>query len=525
MFKITNNGLPVINRNYRVSSIEKAFLKIKNGTITNEDINSSVWEKMPETSLGTFEKEGHNLNLSSIYSMGPGIKHDTQTTKNIINILLNHQGLELLELLNGTPASTTTLGYIVPSVWLHRPGNKGVFKTNKEGEAEGKISPGAAILLDSTNKPISLIEVVKNKTCTIDISQKGEGLKISYLQLNAANKTNGGQATINLDQTLDLRLSVAQKLTLHGGKLTLITWPNGVNPQTIDGLIIDSVSSSENQPINYYKSNNSYIITLPPSNSDWTLSIKVHLNSDAFEQSTGNFIPIIQNFTLIAQFLANDGVYSQASSPTINTSGINFVMTNTTGNRLIKGQSYYLGRQAGNKSEFYSTSGNWVQQKNDVSEYQTLSGGEQYTIGSQKSVTNTLAQASTAFSLSQINSINQSLIKIVGLGSGSYFLENKESHKKILFSVYRRNLVNSKGSLTIITSANNAIYQSPVINAQIPDFRAGYQEYNVLTSNGRLVNYELMRPLYIIFDLAVFSVIVILSGLLILRIGGTNGRN
>ncbi len=539
----TSKGVPVFNTQFTIKNLQNAYNKIKNGTITSDNVNSSAWQE-------TEQQRG--VIVADTFGIGPGVQHTSEESESILRKMLNSGAVDLVDELNDNPGSTSI---------FHYPNNVVRRYTNNDGEALATTESGLNGIFDNDGDLIQLLRVKDNNTnkFTVDINSTTNLFEGKIINLSDDMKANANSYTVEFGQELTYQLTIDKSLLTQD-------LPLAINPQT--NLVVDDVSIpftkvpaygdtislkslgvtadnsiNSNASLTVLKSQIQskfyknilwgYAVTVPKSDTSVTLTIKAHLapevklNSQLQGATTdGSLIPmefLVGDSDLSAQtnFFMNIVATTNTGSlhysmPTVRTSGINFASVDASGKKFEKKRSYILGYEK-NSQKFVYGDNKWNPVSSldnlDLSTVQTFSGGNQYYLGG----TATAIPLSTelfSFNAVENRKINESLIKFLGLGQGKkYFLypaDNREvGEKELLFTVYNKDSLRANGQIINQTSIGKAQYEDYNINSLIPDYRAGSVEYNIIGSNQNSIA-TLLRIIFTIAGLCLLIIAVLI---------------
>jgi len=537
----TSKGNPVFNDKFYIMNLQKAYNKIKKGTITSEDVNSAAWQKV-EQQRGVFVKDTFGIDF--------GVKHSADDTESILRNLYNSGASNLVDQLNGHKETTQ----------LHFPENISRRYTDNNGKAEGTTEAGINGVFDADGDLVQLIRVKKGSSndFTIDINSTTALFKGEITNLSNAVKANTNSFTVEFGQEVAYQLTIDKSLLAQDLPLVINPQANVViddisipytqvaahgdtiNLQSL-GLTTDNsisatasltVLKSQIQTKFYNNTLWGYAMTVPQSDSDVTITIKAHLapevkiKADLQGVTTNGEITPMEftvgasdlsaktNFFMNLVAMTSTGPL-EYSMPTLRTSGINFASVNLNGSRLENKNSYFLGYEKDNQKYIYGQN-QWNLVSNleniDPTTMQVFSGGNQYYLGG-ASIPIPVNTNLFSFNAEKNRKINESLIKFIGLGQGKkYFLypleEVEGERKEIPFTVYNKDHLRSNGQRITSTSIGNAQYGDYKINGLIPDFQAGSTEYNVV-----MPQHNLFNPRIIVFS-ELCGIVILIIGFL-----------
>lgn len=512
----TSKGNPVYNSKFYIMNLQRAYDKIKNGTITSHDVNSAAWQAV-EQQRGVFVKDTFGIDF--------GVRHSSEKAESIIRNMYESGGGDLVNELNEQTSFYS----------LHFPDNLSRRYTNNKGEAEATTEAGLNGVFDKNGNLIQLIRVENGEVndFTIDVNSTTDLFDGKITNLPKIAKANNNSYTVEFGQEVTYHLTIDKSLLTQD-------LPLAINPQT--NLVIDDISVpftkvpaygdtislqslgittdssiSPNASLAVLKSKIQskfyknilwgYAVTVPQSDKNVTLTIKAHLAPEVKLNSQLQGITTDGSLTPMEFVVGDSDLSSQTnffmnivattntgsldySMPTVRTSGINFASVNDSGTKLERKQSYILGYEKDNQKYIYGDN-KWSPVSSldnvDLSTVQTFSGGNQYYLGGSASAI-PLNTKLFSFNAVENRKINESLIKFLGLGQGKkYFLypvnDQKAEGKELPFTVYNRDSLRSNGQRVTHTSIGEAQYEDYDINGLIPDYQAGSVEYNVTVSN------------------------------------------
>ena len=533
--KVTASGEPIQNGTFAAGNYQTAYEHIISGTFPNSVTNTPDWRGAQNTE--------HMIVVAGL-TVGENNKHSDSEAKTIISTLFS-TNFKLLQSINETNNGTDIMSFNPPSNFVRMRTPSGSNETtDAKGRTVAKVSTGLTAIVDGSSQGIvKLITVTPGmKEITIDTdSLPSYKLKVSKKMLSPTALTKiilRPDANIVIDET-----SVPNTVS------SLI--PPIINP----GVTFDPLSSPDqlskvaetigatliSWQINMYE------LVIPPTDSDVSIDIKAHLspvvylNDISIQQGTSitttkMTIPIEafsspdNNFGMTANVISPATVTQiTTSAPKINTTGINFVQVDTNINKLVRDSVYVLGKEVAGKKYLYDNQGKWSEVQSistiDPAGYTLLRGGNQYVFGDNNVSPIELNSTRFNYNYERDTKINESLIKLFGLGKGKdYFLyqvaspANYSMNKMpIGFSVFSDISTSPHGSQLIKTSMKMAANQSFKLNGFIPDYGAGTNEYNVLSvTPQKEIHFSAVKS--IIFPLLVLVLGIVILGVILVRV-------
>ena len=232
------------------------------------------------------------------------------------------------------------------------------------------------------------------------------------------------------------------------------------------------------------------------------------------------------NFQVTAQVGEGTTAASALAAP-LSSAGINFVLIDGEENKLVKDAQYVLGKKQDNKYYISSHSG-WkeVKQKDltqlNTDDYTVMSGGNIYNFGESEGIPMAVNPQNWNRDFQAIQSKNQSLLGIRGLGQGNqYFLMQVKApsgYNKIdqphYFTVH-----NDKDSTQISRNSDSigfAQSQAVGLNGQIPGYIAGTNEFNILSVTSNTDSLKINVKKSIIFPIVLIIFVIVLIGLVLI---------
>lgn len=536
----TSSGTPITGASFRAENFQIVYEKIKNGSFTKEDIDSSRFIGLKNQ----YDVKNGVVTLSNELTFGRGIRNTSQKSQGIIEILYNSKQIDFLQTMNEDSLNS-------PLIFkFHTPGIAGRFYTNDSGKAEATVDVGMTAILSPSNQLIKLVDVTKEtKAISVDTINQDSEIKVDLTNVPRTEVTKDGYTIVEYGERLDYQVTIKKEFLNSSTTLHIQPNPNIVidkisQPFTIKSNIpkeLDATQfgaeSGKMLTLNGVSDNiiqsfsrtyiNTYEVTIPESNKDFQLNITAHLApSVTLERELTNLPQIAtpQKVTLdfsdvtptvnkpngtisqgkVINFIAEndktgDNINYQTSN--IRTTGINFVTINAETNVLATDANYFLGKIVSGEKYLYSSSG-WkkvstLKNINDSS-YTKISGGKIQVLNLENSLEIPLNTAIWSFNAKEQNKINESLIEIRGLAKGvQYFLYEPEQEKIKQFKV-------SEDSL------KRAENQSFTFNGKIPGYSAGIQEYNAISVNSnKIISYSFFTKIVLPILLFVLLIIII----------------
>ena len=527
------------------------------GKFSSQVTNSSAWRESQNTE--------HVIVVAGL-TVGEGNKHTDSEAQTIISTLFS-TNFTLLQSINETNNGTDIMSFNPPSNFVRfQAPNGGNVTTDLKGRASAKVNTGLTAIVDGSSKGIIKLITVTPDMGEVKVDTNSLGISLSFA---SGNSKSSQPRTVELNQELHYTLKVSKKM-LNPTTPTKIdlrpdanividetSLPNTVTsliPPTINpGVTFDPLASPEQLSkiadtigsVLISWQINMYELTIPPTDSDVSIDIKAHLspvvyvNNVSILQGTSTNttkmnVPIKafsspdNNFGMTANVISQTtGTQITSSAPKVNTTGINFVEVDANKNKMVRDAVYILGKNVSGKKYLYDNQGKWseIQDLSTVSptSYTLLRGGNQYIFGDNDVSPIELNNTRFNYDYERDTKINQSLIKLFGLGEGKdYFLyqvaapTNYSVDKTpIDFSIFSENVVSPNGSQLTKTSMKTASNQSFKLNGLIPDYGAGTNEYNILAvTPQKEVHFSALKS--IIFPLLLLVLgIVVIGGILV----------
>ncbi|MDR0297268.1 MAG: hypothetical protein LBI11_01220 [Streptococcaceae bacterium] len=565
--KVDINGVPSAHTIYSATNVSAAFQQIKSGNISSQITQSNEWS-LVRTALN--ETSTNTLSLNNGLTIGTGKKLTDDETQSAIKALSQISstsgkvGLKLILAMNSTPTSSGQISY--PGVVFHNPESPLFGFTNSQGEGETAFTPGWILITDADTNFITLKNITKTTArLSINLANTDDLMTFDFQGQNSRNNL-----VVGYGREFSYYLKVSKAFTAYKSNYLIGTTKNTnividnayiVNGKQQTKLALTKTQLSEN-PLNVksYGTNNSLptdasiligngtkgIVSLSQTqevmkfsldsqSKDTLIKITAHLApiaDPALAQGAQNNLMIVGknpgSFPGLSFFAfgatKNSQVTSSYASP-IYTSGINFVMTDKSNTKLATGMEYALGKHENGNDYYFQTDGTWKvineNSQKTIQKSYILKGGKSYLINENNGVTSTPISFDPSTrvdsTLSGYKVISNSLIKILGLApSDTYFLypvkpltTDASGIKKQPFSVFNTPYTTVNNTQIRKTSIGFAKNQGTKINALIPDWIAGQNEYNILAIDGSLPtsNYSIM-PIFVIV-LAILAVLII----------------
>lgn len=557
--KVTSSGDPIQNGTFAAGNYQTAYEHIKSGTFPSSVTNSSAWR-------GTQNTE-HVIVVAGL-TVGENNKHSDSEAKTIISTLFS-TNFTLLQSINETNNGTDIMSFNPPSNFVRMRTPSGSSETtDAKGRAVAKVSTGLTAIVDGSSKGIVELITVTPGMKEVPIDTDSMGLSLSF---SSGNLKSGQPRTVELNQEIHYKLKVSKKMLspTNSTKIDLrpdanivideTSVPNTVAtliPPIINpGVTFDPLSSPEqlskvsktigatliSSQINMYE------LTIPPTDSDVSIDIKAHLspvvylNDISIQQGTSTNttkmnIPIEafsspdNNFGMTANVISpTTATQITTSAPKINTTGINFVQVDTNKNKLVRDSVYVLGKEVDGKKYLYDNQEKWSEIQSistiDPAGYTLLRGGNQYVFGDNDVSPIELNSTRFNYNFERDTKINESLIKLFGLGKGEdYFLyqvaspANYSMNKTpISFSIFSETSTSPNGRQLTKNSMKIASNQSFKLNGLIPDYGAGTNEYNILSvTPQKEIHFSAVKSIIIPLLLLVLGIVVI--GVILVRV-------
>lgn len=552
---VTNSGIPASGNVIYAATYQTAYESISTGKFSEEVLNSPTW--LDIAGDGVIQVAGHNI--------GKGETHDDTETIIIISQLFR-TNFELLQTINqsnnGIFGTFTSPSNILK---LHFPGESKKEYTDANGIAEGDVKEGLIVIMDSSRKLLYIGKAdAKSGQIKVDINAS-QGLSSTVDNLKDA-QTQGTLFTVSYNQTIEYTLKISKNL-LNKGRDTLLSLKPDSNliidytsiENTKTDLIPPIIASTVNFDTGASQSQLKkvaqqigegyigqklfdYNIKIPYTNKDVTIKIKAHLTPtvslEREVQQGGK--PIGEKMTIPVDafdspdyaFGINAKVFSstgegETRTPTINTSGINFVEADAQKATFAKGATYLIAKKTSQGTLLYDRSGNWKEtgdlSKIKVSDYFSIKGGSKYIIGQVKAETIPVSNQRFNYNFDKNTEINQSLIQIFGLGKGDYSLipvspaTGYELQKNFDFSIYMTYGTTSNGKPMTMTNLGFPTNESFKLNGLIPDYQTGKNGYTLLpvtSSKGTALN----KWKQVILPIAGMILFICLLGIVLVKV-------
>lgn len=564
--KLTTSGVPSTGTSLFAVSYQTADENITKGTYSKDIIDSSSW-------TSTQNPTG-NIQVAN-YQLGNGVTHSQSEAIAIISELFK-TNFTLLQTINETNSGIAGTFTTPPNfIQMSTPGAAKKQYTNSQGLAEATIGKGLVAIVGSNQNLLDLIEVDGNtKPVAIDTSN-GQGLSLSITNLKDY-QTSPSQYTISYGQDIEYQINLKKELLTPNGNTLVTLKPDSnlvIDSAAIGTTNLDLSESTLIPPIitapiqfdpnasaeqlqqisaqigdTYIPQKlNAYNINVPDTGNDVEVTVHAHIspsvtmsrtvmqNGQTAASPNGKNLDIPinafdshdYNFNLAVSAYPATGEVD-ASAPTVNTSGINFVEADATKNKMITGATYALGKKVNGQILFYSSSNTWQSVSNltdiDTASYLPLTGGNVYVIGYSQAQTIPVTTSRFNYNFNTNTKINQSLIKIFGLAQEKdYFLyqvkapqDYQADKNPIDFSVFRNYGATANGNPMTKSSVSTAKNQSFKLNGIIPDYVTGQNEYNLLSvSNQKTIP---MSKTKIIIPIVIIVVLIAIIGLILIKV-------
>lgn len=537
--KASTAGIPAVNQQFTASNFETVYNKIKNGSFASKDIDSSSWYKLGKD----FSEENGVITFPNGLGIGKNVKNDDAQAKSILKFLLGSGYNQQVQVFNGTPG--TGVSFILNnSVRFHLSGNAQKYFTNTKGESEAKLSMGMTAIFDGSGNFVKLADInEKTRNIRVDMANLNPNLSMTITNLSAKSKDVFNQYTVEYGQSIHYQLKVSKTwLTTKSSAIQLKPSANlKIDKISVDGKSVpyDRISllpdvlnlttygqtftpntDPKDGTVNQFNTTNignnlllqsiyGYNFSLASSHSDVNVNISAHVApSVSVDRKIGLSSGVTSALSIpINAYRSPSAVFNLSAvaikgtktmvcqSQNVNTSGINFAMVDGSDGQFAKGAQYVLGKEVNGQKYLYSDSKKWERVDSletiDTSYYFTLSGGKQYALDKSTGSAIVLNSALFDFNAKRDRSINQSLIKIIGLSpNNNYFLyqvkdaDNQQSGSKLQdFTVFNQAIITPDGSQIQKNSIGFAHTQSYALNGKIPDYAAGTNEYNLISVN------------------------------------------
>ncbi|MDR0298924.1 MAG: hypothetical protein LBI13_02420 [Streptococcaceae bacterium] len=508
-------GIPISHTRFYAQNIQEAFEKVESGNFDEKDFSSPAWE-YAYANLDPTTDNKELIHLPNGISFGKGIKNSEENTAKIMPLLPT----QLLQELSGIELSR------YEEFALHTPGNKGLKYSNSQGVSVGRIQTGWNAIFEGNNfvKLVNLDHGVKS--IVIDTVNTNTEISSKISNISEAAKDKNGVYTIEYGEKVKYQIRVSKNLLSNGLSLNVDIPLNVVideislpSTQVLKDTAIDTTGlqnanytipdklAKSSQYLNklFDSSSQSYYrIDLPATSEDLTFTITAHIEPvvqviqnvlvDQTSGPQGVFIEkkafvssqgVLKNFRLTISGEAQSGEQITNQTPAIGSSGINFLTVNTKTKKATTGSRYVLGKKVGNDNYYWVGKDQWIKMQGDAylsyPGIRQLSGNQIYVIGAEDSEA---IYGSNSFWSQTLKDeeLSQSCIRILGLKQGSnyFFMEvqtsngNAENKNVSTFKVYR------DGNKTSLGNAGNQDFE---LNTYLPDYRAGSNEYNLLSES------------------------------------------
>lgn len=483
--KSTTTGIPNKGLVYNAYNLNNVYQKIMYGDIANEETQTLEWRRIQKIAQEeSDETTGSLIHFANGIAIGPGITHNPDDTLYTIKYLLRRGGLSLLTKLNGE--GTENIFFHQPESWKM----SNTF-TNKQGQAVASVSPGITAIMTGGGVYQKLINVTEdNQEIDIDTANIDNRLSISLDNVQDSQKTNFGRYVVESGENLSFTLNINKEFSQKSSGTLKLSSSSNMEITSITEISgdsgIDTVQIDDKQLV----SNPAHQISIPKLTENMSIRVTVRVIPQTVESGadTGAMLSVAG--------LDDSGIPVSAKSPAVVLSGINFAMLDTENNKLTTGGEYLLGKYDDQSYQLYSANEGWKKVSNldniDSSQFTLLKGGNQYDFGNPNAIPIAETLGRFNFNAEENKKLNQSLIQITGLAQGDhYFLYPVREatgydliEKPIDFAVFTKFDIGRNGNAIIRNSINQAVTQNFKVNSNIPDFKAGVNEYNVLSVNG-----------------------------------------
>lgn len=510
---ITSNGFPQKNYMGYIVSYQKAYEKIKNGNFSDEDIKSSAWIAASggNTTSGGNTASGGNTTKISIASTGLYIGrsqiHTDEETSAIIKSMFSNE-LSLLQFLNDTPGAALTSHPLPKNVFqMYRKGNGALPLSAKNGDLfASEIPLGYAIVINSLGTYVSHIVINSlTKKININLGQPYQGVAVVIKGVPEDTK-NKDTYVLDNQESYTYEIKIASSIIDENTTVQIFV-PKNIVISNLSNLY-DGVPTPDGKNIVYKvflssSQKKDTTIIKWDNKGNVILNLYANLDLDNFSTSLYTQKEYLTGYR-INVLVQNKFESLTSASPNTSTGGINFVEMDTNKNVLVTGASYLLGKKINSKIYYYIPKYGWKKdsevKQEDLKFGAILTGGRRYFFQSHYTklhrdypIPLPLSTSLANYNQKQSTKINKSLIQIVGLRPGqNYFLKEistpagyKIQKNVIPFKISYERYYSPNDSLIIQDSASNAVNPSYKVDGQIPDFAAGYNEYNVLSVTSR----------------------------------------
>ena len=547
----TQQGEPAASSSIAYENIQTAYENIMKGNIPNELEKSVIWN----TSLSNKE---NFINLGAGLRLGQGITHSSEEAKKIIQILFQ-SNFDIFQFLNGS--SHKTMSDIKSLI------------TDENGKGSAQAERGLLAVI-SNAMIISFVDLASNnQNISVDLDGTSSGISLEFTGIPENSQSASGAYILENNQKIGYKIRISKDLLKESEQVFSIQTPPNVVidsssvplqkksllPSVIpeayyQGLTVTSdnyellqqqVFSMTSEKLKSTSSNENYY-TLPRSDEDITITgtlsvspnvpeevnflfntlpLTAQLNLHNFNMQDGSNVKQPSSFQITVQVGEGVGAASIISAP-LSSAGINFVMIDGEKNKLISGAQYVLGKKEADKYYISSDKG-WkeVEQSNlshlNLDDYILLSGGNIYNLDDNQAIPMAVNSQNWDRDFQAIQSRNQSLLGIRGLGQGKqYFVmqvKAPEGYSKVdqphYFTVHNNkdNLQSPRNS----DSIGFATEQAMKLNGQIPGYMAGANEFNVLSVTSDTGNLGVNIKIIIIPIMLIILFIIFIGVLLV----------
>ena len=572
-YQLTKNGTPQANTQLVAEDVTHAYDIIKSGNFSSDLTSSAAWQALRTQ----YQLTGNSIQLSNNLTIGQGHQLSDEQTKAAIQQLFT-QAPDFLNAINGSKSGSQGSGMTTNSKQypFHLPGNNGRFYSDKNGKTTAQLQKGYYLLLNAGKTALSLVDITKNTNAVLDLANPtgSTGLSAKVTGLSAAAKNNIGQYVVAYGQEVNYQLTISKDLLTSDGHLTL-------NPTA--GLVIDSISlpytttSTLPTPLdasaygvtasaagdamglaaNEKKlttavsatSISASSSTVPAGNSDVTVDIKVHIVPDMKLETTAvnlvtgdNAAPTAVSlqlgqlpadttaaYQLPIHFSNDSKAMTYTAAAGLVSSGVNFVMADGKVSKLAQGAEYILGKNVNGKTYLYDSQSQWKEVSGAIQDHlsglTSFVGGRSYNISESGSTALPLATARTNFNAAAQKKQNQSIIQILGLGSGvDYFLYQTKApvgHSQVTteqhFTAFANQLLSPNGTIMNKNSLATADKADIAVNSQLAAYSPGTQDYQLLNvSANQAISGS---PTFAVIAAFVVAVLVLLAiGFVVMRV-------
>ena len=548
----TQEGGPAASSNIVYENVQMAYENIMKGTIPDDLEKTVLWN-------AALSDNQQFIELGSGLKLGKGITHDSAEAKKIIQILFQ-SNFEIFQFLNGTPRESMS--------------DMKSFLTDENGQGSAQIEKGLLAVI-SNSTIINLVDLNENnQNISVDLDGTNSGVSLEFIGVSENSKNKVGTYVLENNQKISYKITVSKELLKDGEQVLSILTPSNV---IIDSSSVPLEKKSVLPPIipeNYYQglavtsdnyellkpqifsltseklkstfSNENYY-TLPQSDEDivvtgelsvspivteevnflfTTIPLTAQLNLHSFNMQDGSNVKQPSTFQITAQVGEGTTAASALAAP-LSSAGINFVLIDGEENKLVRDAQYVLGKKEDNKYYISSRSG-WkeVKQKDltqlNTDDYTVMSGGNIYNLGESEGIPMAVNPQNWNRDFQAIQSKNQSLLGIRGLGQGNqYFLMQVKApsgynkiDKPYYFTVH-----NDKDNTQISRNSDSigfAQSQAVGLNGQIPGYIAGTNEFNILSVTSNTDSLKVNVKNSIIFPIALIILVIVIIGVFLI---------